>query len=158
MRKAMQLWPVRIGALALVGVVLYGAAYALLPRTVDHVSVTVLQCKTVQPVQNSAFDCQLTTIFRRTFTDAATLSAVHATLDGLPEEVGIFANLNCNAGSLCDPTQVYTFDLLWHGRVVRSYVTSARNGTPINYYFAVRTLGVELWATGARRPGRTWSS
>src|SRR5215831_14673001 len=64
MRKAMQLWPVRIGALALVGVVLYGAAYALLPRTVDHVSVTVLQCATVQATV--VYDCPGTTLFHRT--------------------------------------------------------------------------------------------
>jgi hypothetical protein len=151
--------PVRIRVLVvsgvvLAGIVLDGTAYNLLPRTADSVSVTVLNCATAQPVQDSGLvDCQGTTVFRRTFTDEATVSAVHATLDGLPEELGIFANLNCNAGSLCTPTQVYSFDLLWHGRVVRSYLASVHNGIPIDYYFAVRTLGLELWATGG---STTW--
>jgi hypothetical protein len=141
--------PVRIRVLVLSGVVLSavvldGTAYDLLPRTADSVAVTVRQCATVQPVQyfGEEVDCQGTNVFRRTFTNEATVSAVHATLDGLPEEVGIFANLNCNAGSLCDPIQVYRFDLLWHGSVVRSYLTSPNT----NDYFAVRTLGLELWA------------
>jgi hypothetical protein len=141
--------PVRIRVLMVSGIVLAaivldGTAYHLSPRTADGVSITVRQCATVQPVhQDSAFDCQGTTVFRRTFTDEATVSAVHATLDGLPEEVEIFANISCNAGSLCTPTQVYSFDLLWHGSVVRSYRTSV----PDVHAWAVRTLGLELWAT-----------
>jgi hypothetical protein len=142
--------PVRIRVLVLSGIVLFGivldgTAYNLLPRTANSVSVTVVQCATVQPVhQDSGLDCQGTTVFRRTFTDEATVSAVHAALDGLHEEVAIFANINCNAGSLCTPTQVYSFDLLWHGRVVRSYRTSV----PDVHVWAVRTLGLELWAAG----------
>jgi hypothetical protein len=135
-----------LSGIMLSGIVLDGAAYTLLPRTADGVSVTVLRCATVQPVQpvqDFWLDCQGTTVFRRTFTDEATVSAVHAMLDGLPEQVSIFANISCNGGDLCAPTYVYSFDLLWHGCVVRSYVTS----TP-NQYWAVRTLGLELWATG----------
>jgi hypothetical protein len=152
MRKVMTSWPLRIGALVLSAIVLDGTVSILVPLTADGVSVTVRQCATVQLVQDSGLDCQGTTVFRRTFTDEATVSAVHATLDGLPEQVGIVANINCNAGSLCAPTQVYSFDLLWHGSVVRSYRTSAHNGYPL-YYWAVRTLGLELWATGG---STTW--
>jgi hypothetical protein len=108
------------------------------------VSVTVVQCATVQPVPFSGdyFECQGTAVFRRIFTDEATVSAVHATLDGLPEEVSLFANNTCEAGSLCAPRHVYRIDMLWHGHVVRSYVTL--NSTA---YWSVRTLGLELWAT-----------
>jgi hypothetical protein len=131
-----------VAGIVLAGIVLDGTAYDLLPRTADGVSVSVLQCAPGQPVQVSEVDCPGTTVFRRTFTDKATVSAVHATLDGLPEEVGLFANINCNEGSLCAPRQVYRFDLLWHGSVVRSYLASPNT---VNY-FAVRTLGLELWA------------
>jgi hypothetical protein len=152
MRTMMKSWRFRVGVLVLSGVVLYATAYTYLPRTADGVSVTVLQCAAVQPVQDSGFDCQGTIVFRRTFTDEATVSAVHATLDGLPEEVGIFANAQCNAGSLCTPTRVYSFDLLRHGSVVRSYLTSVHNAYPIGYW-VVRTLGLELRATGG---STTW--
>jgi hypothetical protein len=147
------LTPVRIRVLVVAGIVLSGivldgTAYYLLPRTADGVSVTVLQCATVQPVQpvqHFGLDCQGTSVFRRTFTDEATVSAVHAMLDGLPdglpEQVTIFTKIACNGGSLCAPTRVYRFDLLWHGCVVRSSVTSV----PLQYW-AVRTLGLQLWA------------
>jgi hypothetical protein len=109
------LWPFRIrvlvlSAIVLSGLVVDGTTYYLVPRTADGVSVTVLQCATVQPVQDSGLDCQGTTVFRRTFTDEATVAAVHTTLDGLPEQVSIFANISCNAGDECAPTQVYSFD------------------------------------------------
>jgi hypothetical protein len=152
MRKVMQSWPFRIGALVLSrlvalvlsGLVLYATACTLLPRMADGVSVTVVQCATVQPVETE-FDCQGTTVFRRTFTDEATVSAVRATLDGLHEVTPVFNSVECNAGSECAPTQVYSFDLLWHGSVVRSYLASVHNGYRI--FWAVRTLGVELPAT-----------
>src|SRR5690242_5235915 len=84
MHKMMKLWPFRIGVLVLSGIVLYATAYTLLPRTADGVSVTVLQCATVQtePVD----DCPGTTLFHRTFTDDATVSGVLTTLDRMHYE------------------------------------------------------------------------
>jgi hypothetical protein len=118
MRKAMQSWPFRIGVLVLSGIVLYGTAYTLLPRTADGVSVTVLQCATVQwmPVD----ECPGTTIFHRTFTDQATVSGVRTTLDQMHYEVrGIFDHRQSNGG--WQQTRVYRIDLLWHGSAVKSY-------------------------------------
>jgi hypothetical protein len=142
MRRILRSPVVRIGALMLACIAVYPSAYLLLPGTADGVSVTVLQCATVQPVQDSrtVFDCQGATVLRRTFTDEATVSAVHTMLDGL-HELSLFSDVSCNAGDECAPTHVYSFDLLWHGWVVRSYVTSV----PLQYW-AVRTLGLELWA------------
>ena len=140
MCKMMESWPFRVGALVLTAIVLYPTAYTLLPRTADGVTVTVARCATVY----SAFDCRGTTVFRRTFTDEATVSAVHATLDGL-RAVNPWTNISCNAGTLCDPTHIYSFDLLWHGRVVRSYLVSVHGAFPV--FWAVSTLGLELPAT-----------
>jgi hypothetical protein len=150
MRKMLKSWPFRVGVLVLSGMVLYGTAYTLLPRTADGVSVTMVQCATVQPVQTD-FDCQGTPVFRRTFTDEATVSAVRATLDGVHEVPPLFNNVECNAGSLCEPQQDCSFDLLWHGSVVRSYLVSVHWGYPV--FWAVSTLGLELWATGS---STTW--
>jgi hypothetical protein len=144
MRKAMKSWPFRISALVLSGIVLYAMAYTLLPRTADGVSVTVVQCATVQPVQTD-FDCQGTTIFRRTFTDEATVSALRAALDGLHEVPPLFNSVECNAGDACAPTRVYTFDLLWHGIVVKGYRASVHGEA--RALWDATTLGVELPAT-----------
>src|SRR5215469_11063197 len=126
MRKAaLKAWLFGVVAPTLVGIVLYTSAYLLLPPTADGVSVTVHQCVTVQDAQHAGalLDCQGTTLFRRTFTDEATVSAVRAALDGI-HPLGLFTTLNCNGGSLCEPTQVYSFDLLWHGSAVKSYMAS----------------------------------
>jgi hypothetical protein len=142
MRKAMQSWPVRIGALALVGVVLYGAAYALLPRTVDRVSVTVLQCATVQATV--VYDCPGTTLFHRTFADEATVSAVRRGLDAM-HEVGPFTNVACTGA--WEQSRVYRFDLLWHGLVAQTYVAPTNRES--RCWWNVTTLGVPQAATEA---------
>jgi hypothetical protein len=92
MRKALQSWPVRIGALVLAGIVLYGATYTLLPGTADSVSVTVVQCATAQV--GTVYTCPGTTLFQWTFTDAATVSEVRSTLEGM-HEVGPFTHVWC---------------------------------------------------------------
>jgi hypothetical protein len=127
----------------LAGLLLYGTALFLLPRTADGVSVTVRQCATVQDAAHlqTYFTCLGTTIFQRTFTDEATVSALRAALDGI-HEVTPWAFSPCNGGSLCLPTRIYSFDLLWHGAVVRSYWASVNAG-----FWKVTTLGVELPAT-----------
>jgi hypothetical protein len=142
MRKAMQSWPVRIGALALVGVVLYGAAYALLPRTADRVSVTVLQCATVQATV--VYDCPGTTLFRRTLADEAIVSAVRRGLDAM-HEVGPFTNVACTGA--WEQSRVYIFDLLWHGLVAQTY--AAPTNRESRCWWNVTTLGVPQAATEA---------
>jgi hypothetical protein len=139
---------VRIGALLLACIAVYPTAYLLLPRTADGVSVTVVQCTSVQPAQypRTEFDCQGPTVFGQTFTDEATVSAVHATLDGLHEYVNSSTEGICNAaGSVCAQTRVYTFDLLWHGIAVKSYRASVHGGYPT--FWDATTLGVELTTT-----------
>jgi hypothetical protein len=79
MRTVLTSWRFRIGGLVLSSIVLYGTAFTLLPRTADGVSVTVLQCATVQV--NPVDDCPGTTLFHQTFTDEATVSGVRTTLD-----------------------------------------------------------------------------
>jgi hypothetical protein len=143
MRKIVKSWEFRVGALVLAGIVLYATAYTLLPRTADGVSVTEVRCAVVQT--ETIFDCQGTTVFRRTLTNDATVSAVRTTLDGIHAVTPNFYDLACNAGSLCGPTQIYSFDLRWHGSVVRTYVASVHGGYPVHW--AVRTLGLELPAT-----------
>jgi hypothetical protein len=140
--KVMQSWKFRIGAPVVCAIVLYATAYTVLPRTADGVSVTVVRCATVQT--ETYFECQGATVFRRTFTDEATVSAVHTTLDGL-HELSLFSDVSCNAGDECAPTHVYSFDLLWHGSVVQSSLASVHNGYRTSW--AVRTLRLELRAT-----------
>jgi len=140
MRKTLQSWPVRIGALMLVGIVLYGAAYTLLPRTADSVSVTVLQCATVQATV--VYDCPGTTLFHRTFADKATVSAVRRALDGM-HEVGPFTNVACTGD--WEQSRVYRFDLLWHGLQVQSYVAPTNRES--RCWWNVKTLGVPQAAT-----------
>jgi hypothetical protein len=140
----MQSWPFRIGALVVSGMALYAMACTLLPRTADSVSVTEIRCATVQT--ETYFACQGKTVFRRSVTDEATVSAIRTTLDGIHAVTPWNpAGIVCNAGDECGPTQVYSFDLLWHGSVVRSYVASVHGGYPV--FWAVRTLGAELPAT-----------
>jgi hypothetical protein len=133
-----------VALVVLAGLLLYGTAFLLLPRTADSVAVTVRQCATVQDAAHlqTYFTCLGTTLFERTFTDEATVSALRAALDGIHEVTPIFNNETCNGGSLCLPTRIYSFDLLWHGAVVRSYWASVNAG-----FWAVTTLGVELPAT-----------
>jgi hypothetical protein len=128
----------------LAGLLLYGTAFFLLPRTADSMSVTVRQCATVQDAAHlqTYFTCLGTTLFQQTFTDAATVSALRAALDGIHEVNPVFNSVACNAGSLCLPTRVYSFDLQWHGAVVKSYWASVNAG-----FWKVTTLGVELPAT-----------
>lgn len=95
MHKVLKSWPVRIGALVLATIVLYGSAYSLLPRTADSVSVTVLQCATVQGAV--VYDFPGTTLFHRTFVDEATVSALRTTLDAM-HDVGPFITVQCNGG------------------------------------------------------------
>ncbi len=87
----------------LAGLLLYGTAFLLLPRTADSVLVTVRQCATVQDAAHlqTDFACLGTTIFERTFTDEATVSALRAALDGIHEVTPIFNNVACNAGTQC---------------------------------------------------------
>jgi len=127
----------------LAGLLLCGMAFLLLPRTADGVAVTVRQCATVQDAAHleTEFACLGTTIFQRTFTDEATVSALRAALDGI-HEVGPFDIVPCNAGTECLPTRVYHFDLLWHGAVVKSYWASVHMGYRI--FWEVRTSGVPL--------------
>ncbi len=83
----------------LAGLLLYGTAFFLLPRTADSVSVTVHQCATVQDTAHlrAEFACLGTTLFQRTFTDEATVSALRAALDGI-HAVTPWAFLPCNGG------------------------------------------------------------
>jgi hypothetical protein len=147
MRKAMQSWPFRIGALVLVGIVLYGAAYTLLPRAADGVSVTVVQCATIQ--DTVVYACPGTTLFHRTFTDEATVSGVRTALDGM-HDVGPFTNVACTGE--WEQSRVYTFDLLWHGRVVQTYVAPTNRES--RCWWDVTTLGVPQAATEG--PTTTW--
>jgi hypothetical protein len=145
MRKAMQSWPFRIGALVLSAIMLYATACTLLPRTADGVSVTVLQCATVhvEPVD----DCPGTTLLHRTFTDTAIVSGVRTTLDQLPYEVrSIFDHRQSNG--VWEQTGVYRVDLLWHGIAVKSYMGLYVAPYP-PFWWDVTTLGiVQLWAPG----------
>ena len=137
----------RIEALVvLAGLVLCGTASLLLSRTADGVSVTVRQCATVQDAQHlrTAFACLGTTLFQRTFTDEATVSALRAALDGI-HKLSPLTNVSCNAGGDCLPTRIYRFDLLWNGTPMKSYWASVHKGYRI--FWEVRTLGVELGAT-----------
>ena len=133
--------PLRIGALVLAGIVLYGTAFLLLPRTADSVSVTVLQCATVHFF--AVDDCPGTTIFHRTFAKEATVSAVRTALDGM-DYVGPFTQVACNGG--WEQTRVYIVDLLWHGVVVKSYVAPV-DKTGGRCWWEVTTLGVLQMAT-----------
>jgi hypothetical protein len=138
LREAMKAWLFGVVVPVLAGIVLYGTAFTLLPRTADGVSVTVVQCATVQwmPVD----ECPGTTIFHRAFTDTATVSGVRTTLDQLHYEVNsIFDHPQSN---YWEQTRVYRIDLLWHGRAVKSYVAPY---PPI--WWDVTTLGlVAQWA------------
>lgn len=140
MRKAMQSWPVRLGALVLLGIVFYGAAYTLLPRTVDRVSITVLQCATVQATV--VYDCPGTTLFHRTIADEATVSAVRQALDTM-HEVGPFTNVACTGD--WGQSRVYRFDLLWHGLVAQTY--AAPTNQESRCWWNVTTLGAPQAAT-----------
>jgi hypothetical protein len=140
MRKVLKSWPVRIGALVLAAIVLYGSAYSLLPRTADSVSVTVLQCATVQ--STVVYDCPGTTLFHRTFVDEVTVAALRTTLDAM-HEVGPFITVQCTGG--WGQSRVYIFDLLWHGKVVQSY--AAPTNQESRCWWEVTTLGVPQAAT-----------
>lgn len=140
MRKAMQSWRVRIGAPVLAAIVLYGAAYSLLPRAADSVTVTVLQCTTVQGTV--VYDCPGTTIFHQTLADEATVSAVRTTLDRM-HDVGPFTNVTCTGG--WEQSRVHIFDLLWRGLVVQSY--AAPTNRESRCWWDVTTLGVTQAAT-----------
>jgi hypothetical protein len=142
-----------VALVVLAGLLLCGTAFLLLPRTADSVSVTVRQCATVQDAAHlrTEFACLGTTIFQRTFTDEATVSALRAALDGI-HELSPFANVTCNGGSLCLPTRIYHFDLLWHGTVVKSYWASVHRGYRI--FWEVTTLGV--WVDAAMEGPMTW--
>lgn len=133
-----------VALVVLAGLLLYGTAFFLLPRTADSVAVTVRQCATVQDATHlqTYFTCLGTTIFERTFTNEATVSALRAALDGIHAVTPLFNTVTCNAGSLCLRTRIYRFDLLRQGAVVRSYWASVNAG-----FWAVTTLGVELPAT-----------
>jgi hypothetical protein len=135
MRKAMQSWPVRLGALVLVGIVLYRAAYTLLPRTADRVSVTVVQCATLH--NTVVYACPGRTLFHRTFADEATVSAVRTTLDGM-HYVGPFTNVACTGE--WEQSRIYSIDLLWHGLVVQTY--AAPTNRESRCWWNVTTLGV----------------
>jgi hypothetical protein len=140
MRRAMRSWPVRIGALALAGLLLYVAAYHFLPRTADRVSVTVVQCAT--PQHDTVYTCPGATLFHRTFTDAATVSDVRSTLEGM-HEVGPFTRVWCSGD--WGQSRVYRFDLLWHGLVVQTYVAPTSQDSRCWWYMT--TLGVPQTAT-----------
>lgn len=140
MRKAMQSWWVRIGALALAAIALYGSAYSLLPRAAGSVTVTVLQCATVQGTV--VYDCPGATIFHRTFADEATVSAVRTTLEGM-HDVGPFTSVTCTGG--WGQSRVYIFDLLWRGLVVQSY--AAPTNRESRCWWNITTLGVPQAAT-----------
>lgn len=139
LRQALKAWLFGVVVPVLSGIVLYGTASILLPRTADGVSVTVVQCATVQvdPVN----ECPGTTIFHRTFTDTATVSGVRTTLDQLPYEVkSIFDHRQSNAP--LEQTRVYRIDLLWHGSAVKSYAAPYPH-----IWWDVTTLGVVAqWA------------
>ncbi len=140
MRKVTRSWAFRIGGLVLAGIVLYGTAYLLMPRTADGVSVTVRQCATIQG--EVAYECTGTTIFRKSYTDHATVSAVRATLEEMDYKLPLDIVV-CQAG--WHQSGIYTVDLLWHGLVVKSYVAPISSG---GYCFwSVRTLGIEQLAT-----------
>jgi hypothetical protein len=147
MRNAMQSWPIRIGTLALVGIVLYGSAYTFLPRTTDSLSVTVVQCATLQ--DTVVYACPGTTLFHRTFADADTVSAVRRALDGM-HEVGPFTSVACTGD--WEQSRVYRFDLLWHGLQVQSYVVPTNRES--RCWWNVTTLGVPQAATEG--PANTW--
>jgi hypothetical protein len=74
---------------------LCGTAFLLLPRTADGVAVTVRQCATVQDAAHlqTDFACVGTTLFERTVTDEATVSALRAALDGIHEVNPVFNNV-----------------------------------------------------------------
>jgi hypothetical protein len=137
----------------LAGLLLYGTAFLLLPRTADSVAVTVRQCASVQDAAHlqTSFACLGTTLFQRTFTDAATVSALRAALGGI-HELSPLTNVSCNAGSLCLPTRIYSFDLLWHGTVLKSYWASVHRGYRI--FWEVTTRGV--WVDAALEGPTTW--
>lgn len=124
----------------LAAIVHYGSAHSLLPRTADSVSVTVLQCATVQGTV--VYDCPGTTIFHRTFADEATVSAVRTTLDGM-HDVGPFTNVACTGG--WGQSRVYIFDLLWRGLVGQSY--AAPTNRESRSWWDVTVLGVPQAAT-----------
>jgi hypothetical protein len=148
MGKALKSWPFRIGALMLAGLVLYGTAFALLPRTADRVAVTVVQCATVSPLFLD--ECPGTTIFHRSFSREATVSALRNVLDGM-HYFGLFDNVNCNGG--WETTRVYSVDLLWHGIVVKRYVAPVEQ-LGGRCWWDVMTLGV--WQT-ATEGTTTWA-
>jgi hypothetical protein len=124
----------------LLGIVFYGAAYTLLPRTVDRVSITVLQCATVQATV--VYDCPGTTLFHRTIADEATVSAVRQALDTM-HEVGPFTNVACTGD--WGQSRVYRFDLLWHGLVAQTY--AAPTNQESRCWWNVTTLGAPQAAT-----------
>ena len=139
LREALKAWLLGVVVPVLSGIGLYGTASILLPRTADSVSVTVVQCASVQvdPVD----ECPGTTIFHRTFADTATVSGVRTTLDQLHYEVkSIFDQQQSNGG--WEQTRVYRIDLLWHGSAVRSYAAPYPH-----IWWDVTTLGVVAqWA------------
>lgn len=140
MRKALQLWPVRVGALVLIGIVLYGAAYTVLPHPANRVSVTVLQCATIQATV--VYDCSGTTLFHRTFADEATVAAVRRALATM-RDVGLFINVACTRE--WEQSRIYSFDLLWHGLVVQTYVAPTNRES--RYWWDVTTIGAPQAAT-----------
>src|SRR5258708_5575434 len=131
MRTMMKSWWFRVGVLVLSGIVLYATAYTLLPRTADGVSVTVRQCAIIQG--EVAYECMGTTIFRKSYTDQATVSAVRATLEGMDYRLPL-AIVACQAGWY--QSGIYTVDLLWHGLVVKSYLAPISSGG--NCFWSVR--------------------
>ena len=139
--------------MVLASLVLCGTAFLLLPRTADGVSVTVRQCASVQDAQHlrTEFACLGTTIFERTFTDEATVSALRAALDGI-HKLSPLTNVSCNAGGDCLPTRIYRFDLLWYGTPMKSYWASVHKGYRI--FWEVTTLGV--WVDAAMEGPTTW--
>lgn len=140
MRKVLKSWPIRIGVLVLAVIVLYMTAYNLLPRTADSVSVTVVQCATLQGTV--VYDCPGTTLFHRTFADEATVSVLRTTLDAMHTGVPLLT-LQCTGG--WGQSRVYIFDLLWHGLVVQSY--AAPTSRESRCWWEATTLGVPQAAT-----------
>jgi hypothetical protein len=134
----------RAGVGLIAALALYVAAYSVLPRTADMLTVTVQRYATDQDYTQGLGTSH--TRFQRTFTEGATVSAARDALNGMHYE---FRNANCNLGYDM-PTDVYTFALVWHSVVVETYVV-----TSATCYWEVTTLGVPTPQTVLAGP-TTW--